>query len=56
MTITKRTSRANVAGGPTSITRKKKDEKKQNWITVKKTYLTKLMKKNPHAETIKIKA
>jgi hypothetical protein len=53
MTITKRTSRANVAGGPTSITRKKKDEKKQNWITVKKPVIATKPKGDPTGQGLR---
>jgi len=53
--ISKRKSKPGPVGADASITRKKqKNEGK--WITVKKTYLEKKIKANPHKDTIKIKA
>tara|TARA_Y100000310_G_scaffold306401_1_gene347513 strand:- start:92 stop:238 length:147 start_codon:yes stop_codon:yes gene_type:complete len=40
----------------TASTKNKKKQKKTEWITVKKTYLEKKIKANPHKDTIKIKA
>ena len=58
--ISKRKSKKGPVGADASITRKKEKmarvKQQGKWITVKKTYLEKKIKANPHKDTIKIKA